>query len=125
MSGDVFEEHPFRLDLADDPGNVWPEVPLVIGSAALSCLAERLARVSCEDGIEGAAEWPSVECGDVIPDRRGGEISGPLRGDDGLSGILFDFNPTECSEIWLCEVETHVEPAAAATKAKAVFWSGR
>ena len=125
MTGDVFEEDPFGIDLADDPGDVWPEVAFVVGTLALSGLAEGLAGVSGEDGVEGAAEGCCVEGGDVVPDGGRGEISGPLGGDENGSWVFFDFDPHSGSEGRFGQVEPHVEPAASATKAKAVFWSGR
>ena len=58
---DVFEEDPFRAAFLDDAGDIGPEVARVISPAALSGRAERLARISGEDGIEGPAEGASVE----------------------------------------------------------------
>lgn len=87
MSRDVFEEHPFGADFADDPGNVWPEVALVLVAFSLPCGAERLAGVSGKDGVDCAPEGSAVEGGDIIPDWCGGEVSGPLTSDDGASGI--------------------------------------
>lgn len=56
MPGDVFEEGPFGAAFADDAGDIRPEVAGIVGTTALSGRAEGLARVSCKDGIEGAAE---------------------------------------------------------------------
>ena len=52
MPRDVFEEDPFRLDFADDAGDIWPQVPLVVGAPALSGLGEWLAWIACEDGVD-------------------------------------------------------------------------
>lgn len=125
MTGDVFEKHPFGCDFPDDPGNVGPQVAFVVLSPPLSGVGEWLAGIACEHGVEGSAEWPRVECGDVIPDWRGREISGPLGGDEGVSGVFFDFNPNTGSEAGFDQVESHVESAASATQAEAVRWSGR
>jgi hypothetical protein len=78
----VFEKDPFGFDFADDPGNVWPEVPLVILASPLSGLAERLAGISGQDGIECTAKSPPVEGGNVIPDWGGCEVAGALCGND-------------------------------------------
>jgi hypothetical protein len=51
---DVFKEHPSRFDFSDDPGNVWPQVPLVFVAFALACCAEWLAGVSGKDGVDCA-----------------------------------------------------------------------
>ena len=120
MTGDVLEEDPFRLDFADDPGNVGPQMALVIGSPALPCLAERLAGVSCEDGVECAAERSSVECGEVIPYRSGREISGPLRGDEDAARVFLPLDEGAGVEAGFGEHEAHIEAAAACAEGEAV-----
>ncbi len=82
MPGDVFEEDPFRAAFADDAGNIGPEVPRIVGTAALSSCAEGLARVSGQYGIEGAAEGTGVEAAQVGPDRGRDEIPRALGGDE-------------------------------------------
>jgi hypothetical protein len=71
VPGNVFEEDPFRAAFADDAGDVGPEVAGIVGTAALSSRAEWLAGISCEDGIEGAAEGEGAEAAQVGPDRAG------------------------------------------------------
>ncbi len=85
VTGDIFEEYPFEAgaEFARDPGNLWPEVPLVVCTAALSSMAKRLAWVSGKKGVECPGKWPGIECGEVIPDRCRGEISGALSSDEG------------------------------------------
>jgi hypothetical protein len=51
---DVFEEHPFWFDFPDDAGDIGPQVPLVVGSLALSCLGEWLTGIPGEDSIDRA-----------------------------------------------------------------------
>ena len=46
MTGDVFEEDPLGAAFGDDTGDVWPKVARIVGTAALSGRAERLARIS-------------------------------------------------------------------------------
>lgn len=82
MPCDVFEEDPCWAALADDPRDVGPEVAGIVGAAAFPGRAEGLARVSGEDGIEGAAEGASVEAAQVGPDRGRCEVSGALGGDE-------------------------------------------
>jgi len=123
VTGDVFEEDPFRFDLADDAGNVWPQVPIVVGSAPLSGVTEWLAGVACEDGVESPSERSPVEGGDVIPYRGWSEVSCPLGGDDGLSGILFPFDKTAGVESRLGEHEAHIEAATTCAEGESV--SGR
>ena len=43
MPGDVFEENPFWAAFPDDSGDVRPEVPGIVGTAALSSGAKGLA----------------------------------------------------------------------------------
>lgn len=69
VTGDVLEEDPLRAALADDTGDVGPEMAGIIDAAALSRRAEGLARVSGQDGIEGAAERSGVEAAQIGPDR--------------------------------------------------------
>ena len=82
VTGDVFQEDPFGAAFADDAGDVGPEVTRIVGTAAFSGCAERLARVACKDGIEGPAEGAGVEAAQVGPDRGRGEITRALGGDE-------------------------------------------
>lgn len=89
VPGDVFEEHPFRTAFTDDAGDVGPKVPRVVSATALSGRAEGLARVACEDGIEGPEEGKGVETAQVGPDRGRGEVSRALgRDEDGARPVL-------------------------------------
>jgi hypothetical protein len=92
VTGDVFEEHPFRLTLRDDAGDVWPEVPGVICTAAFSGRAEGLAGISGEDDVEGTVEDPRIEAAQIIPDRGRGEIPSALGGDENGAGPVFPFD---------------------------------
>lgn len=89
MTGDVFEEDPFRAAFADDAGDVGPEVAGIVGAAALSGRAEGLAGIACEDGIEGTAEGACVETAQVAPDRGWGKVTCALGCDeDGARPVL-------------------------------------
>jgi hypothetical protein len=46
MMGDIFEEHEGRLDLANDAGDMRPEVARVVRAPALARDGERLARIA-------------------------------------------------------------------------------
>ena len=78
MTGDVFEEDPFRGTFADDAGDLRPEVARIIGATAFSGSAEGLAGISGEDDVEGAAEGPGIEAAQIVPDRGRGEVPGAL-----------------------------------------------
>ena len=120
MPGDVFEEDPFGLNLADDAGDVWPQVPLVVGSPALSGLGKRLAGVSCEDGIECASEWTGIECGEVVPYRGRGEVSGPLCGDEDAAGVFLPLDKASGMEPRLGEHEAHIKSSTARAEGQSV-----
>ena len=81
VPGDVLEEHPLGAAIGDDTGDIGPEVPWVIGTAALSGRAEGLAGISGEDDVEDTAKGPGVEAAEIIPDRCRGEIACTLGGD--------------------------------------------
>ena len=68
MMGDILEEDEGRLDLADDPGDMRPEVPRVVRAPALSRDRERLARIARSDDVQRAAPWAAVEGSNVVPD---------------------------------------------------------
>ncbi len=70
MMGDVLEEDEVRLDLADDAGDMRPEVARVVGTPALARDGERLARIARSDDVHRAAPRAAVEGGNIVPDRR-------------------------------------------------------
>ncbi len=70
MMGDILEENEGRRDLADDAGDMRPEVARVVGTPALSRDRERLARIARSDDIHRAAPRVAVEGDNVVPDRR-------------------------------------------------------
>lgn len=122
MAGDILEKTPAQAisEFADDPLDVGPQVPLVFLASALARICERLARVSGQESVEGAGEWPAVEGGDVVPNWGRGEIAGSLSCDDGLTGILFDLDPAPGVELWLGEHEPQIKSASAACERQSV-----
>lgn len=70
MMGDVLEEDEGRLDLADDAGDMRPEVPRVVRAPALARDGERLARIARSDDVHRAAPRAAVEGCNIVPDRR-------------------------------------------------------
>jgi hypothetical protein len=120
VTGDVFEKYPSGFDFSDDPGNVWPEVPLVVGPFALPCHAERLAGVSGKDGVDCAPKRSPVEGGNIVPDRGGGKVSGALACDDGLPGIWFPFDKATGVESGLGKQEAKIKATAACAEGQSV-----
>ena len=120
VPGDVFEEDPFRAAFADDPGDIRPEVTGIVGSAAFPGRAERLAGVSSEDGIEGAAEWPSVKAAQVGPDRGRGEVSGALGRDEDRPWPVLPFDEGAGVIAGLGEHEAQIKASAACAEGQSV-----
>ncbi len=120
VPGDVFEEDPFRAALADDPRDVGPEVPGIVGAAALSGRAEGLARIACEYGIEGAAEGPGVETAQVGPDRGRGEVARALGGNEDSARPVLPFDEGAGVIAGLGEHEAQIKASAACTEGQSV-----
>ncbi len=68
MMGDILEEHEGRFDLADDAGDVRPEVAWVLDAPALSGDGEWLARIARSDDVHRAAPRAAVEGCNIVPD---------------------------------------------------------
>ena len=68
MMGDILEEDEGRFDLADDAGDMRPEVARVVGAPAFARDGERLARIARSDDVHRAAPWAAVEGSNVVPD---------------------------------------------------------
>ena len=120
VPGDVFEKDPFRAAFTDDPPDVGPEVAGIVGATALSGRAEGLARVSGEDGIEGAAEGTGVEAAQVCPDRGRGEVSGCLRRDEDGAGPVLPFDEGAGVIAGLGEHEAQIKASAACAEGQSV-----
>ena len=87
MTGDVFKEDPFGGAFPDDAGDLGPEVPGIIGTAAFASGAEGLAGISGEDDVEGTVERHGIETAQVAPDRGRSEVSRALGCDENAAGI--------------------------------------
>ena len=68
MMGDILEEDEGRLNLADDAGDMRPEVARVVGAPAFARDREWLARIARSDDVHRAAPRAAVEGGNVVPD---------------------------------------------------------
>ena len=120
VPGDVFQEHPLGRAFAHNAGNIWPEVARVISPAAFACCTERLAGISGQDGIEGSAEGPGIKAAQVVPDRRGGEISRALGGNENRAGPVLPFNERAGVIAGLGEHEAQIKATAACTEGQSV-----
>ena len=119
MMGDVLEEHEGRLALADDAGDMRPEVARVVRAPALARDAERLARIARSDDVHRAAPRAAVEGGNVVPDRRliQGRVFHPRHEDGRGVGVPLDVTHSAISGA--CEVQPEVEPAGARAEREA------
>lgn len=120
MTGDVFEKDPFRAELKDDAGNIGPEVAGIIGAAAFPGRAEGLARISGQDGIEGAAEGPGIEAAQVGPDRGRGEVSGCLCRDEDRPWPVLPFDKGAGVIAGFGEHEAQIKASAACAEGQSV-----
>lgn len=113
MMGDIFEEHEGRLDLANDPRNVGPEVPRVVRAPAFARDRERLARISRSNDVHRAAPRAAVEAGNIVPDRCRiqGRLFHPCH--ENGCGVGFPFDMAHSSISGHGDGEPEVEPACA------------
>jgi len=119
MMGDVLEEDEGRLDLADDPGDMRPEVARVVRAPALARDRERLARIARSDDVHRAAPRAAVEGGDIVPDNSliQGRIFHP-RHESGC-GVGFPFDMAHSTISGECDGEPEIEPARAGAEREA------
>jgi hypothetical protein len=120
MMGDVLEEDEGRLDLADDAGDMRPEVARVIRPPALARDRERLARIARSDDVHRAAPRAAVEGGNVVPDNSliQGRVFHP-RHESGC-GVGFPFDMAHSTISGDGDGEPEVEPARAGAEGEAV-----
>ena len=67
MVADVLEEHERRLDFADDPGDVGPEVPGVVFTSLFAGDAEGSAGITSNDAMNAATPRLAVEGFEIAP----------------------------------------------------------
>ena len=120
VTGDVFEEDPFRAAFGNDAGDLGPEVAGIVGATAFSGGAEGLAGISGEDGIEGPSEGPRVEGSQVIPDRGRGEISRALGRDEHRSRPVLPFDKGAGVISGFGEHEAQIKASAACAEGQSV-----
>ena len=92
MMGDILEEDEGRFDLADDPGDMRPEVARVVHAPALARDGKRLARIARSDDVHRAAPRAAIEAGNVVPNRRviQGRVLHPRHESGCSEGFPFD-----------------------------------
>jgi len=113
---DVLNKDPFRLALANDAGDIGPEVTGIVCAAAFTSGAERLAGVSGQHSVECTAERPGVKAAQIIPDWRGRKIPCALGGDEHSSGPVLPFDKGTGVIPGLGEHEAQIKATAACTE---------
>lgn len=119
MMGDILEEHEGRLDLADDAGDMRPEVARVIRTPALARDREWLARIARSDNVHSAAPRAAVEGSNIVPDNSliQGRVFHPRHESGCGEGFPFDMAHSTISGE--CDGEPEVEPARAGAEGEA------
>jgi len=120
VTGDVFEKYPFRATFPDDAGDIWPEVPGVVGPGSLSGGAEGLAGIPGQHRVERAAEGPGIEAAQIVPDWGRGEIPRGLGGDEDGAGPVFPFDKGAGVEARFGEHEAQIKASAACAERQSV-----
>ena len=106
--------------MPDDTGDVGPEVPGIVGTAALSSGAEGLAGISCKDDVEGAEERPGLQAAQIVPDRGRGEIPGALGGDEDRSWPVLTLDEGAGVIAGFGEHEAQIKASAACAEGQSV-----
>lgn len=119
MMGDIFEEDEGRLDLADDAGDMRPEVARVIRTPALARDGERLARIARSDDVHRATPRAAVEGGNIVPDNSliQGRVFHPRHESGCGVGLPFDMAHSTISGDG--DGEPEIEPARAGAEGEA------
>ena len=119
MMGDVFEEDEGRLDLADDAGDMRPEVAWVVSAPALARDAEWLTRIARSDDVHRSAPRAAIEGSNVVPDNSliQGRVFHPRHESGCGEGFPFDMAHSTISGDG--DGEAEVEPASAGAKGEA------
>jgi len=120
VPGDVLEEDPLGAALSNNPGDLGPEVAGIVGTAALSGCAERLAGIPCEDDVEGTAEGPCIKAAQVVPDRCRGEIPCALGGDEHSSRPVLPFDEGSGVITGFGEHEAQIKASAACAEGQSM-----
>jgi hypothetical protein len=126
MMGDILEEHEGRLDLADDPGDMRPEMAWIVRAPALARDAERLARIARSDDIHRAAPRAAVEGSNVVPDNSliQGRVFHPRHESGCGEGFPFDMAHSTISGDGDGEPEVETARAGAEREAEEACVSG-
>ena len=117
---DVFKEDPFGRALPDNPGDLGPEVPGIVGTGTLSGRAEGLTGISGQDDFEGPTEGSGIEAAQIIPDRRWRKIRCALGGDENAARICLPLDKGAGVIAGFGEHEAQIKASAACAEGQSV-----
>ena len=117
---DIFEEDPLGAAFDDDAGDLGPEVPGIIGTATLASGAERLARISGENDVEGTAERSGIKTAKVVPNRGRGEVSRALGRDEDGAGVSLPLDEGAGVKSGFCQHDAQIQASAACAEGQPV-----
>ena len=120
MAWDVFKKDPLRGTFSDDPGDLGPEVPRIVGPATLASGAEGLAGISGQHCVEGTVEGAGIEGSQVIPDWGWGEITSALGRDEDAAGPVLPLDEGAGVIAGLSEHEAQIKASAACAEGQSV-----
>jgi hypothetical protein len=120
VTRDVFEEHPFGLALADNPGDLWPEMAGIVCPTTFASGAKGLAGISCKDDVEGAEERPGIKYAQIVPNWGRGEIPCALCGDEDGTRPILPLDKGAGVKAGFGEHEAHIQASAACAEGQSV-----
>ena len=119
MMGDILEEDEGRFDLADDAGDMRPEMAWILAAEPSACDRKWLARIARSDDIHRAAPRAAVEGSNVVPDNSliQGRVFHPRHESGCGEGFPFDMAHSTISGDG--DGKPEVEPASAGAEGEA------
>jgi hypothetical protein len=119
VSLDVLEEHPFRLDLADDSGNLWPQMAWIVLPSTVTGVAKWLAGITGREDLYAAAPRAAVEGSEIVPDRRRSQCLVFHPRHESGRGVTFPLDVTNSSVGGLCDMQAEIESGIAGAERQA------
>jgi hypothetical protein len=118
--GDVLKENESWLYLADDAGDVGPEVAGVVRAESLPGHAERLAGVAANEAIHDATPRSAVEGGKIAPQRARIQAALFHARDKEAGDVGFSLNATDDASSWMRQSNGEIESAVAGAEGEDV-----
>jgi hypothetical protein len=119
MAGDVLEEAPLRRDLADDAGDLGPEVPGIVPALPIAAEREGLAGITGRDEMNAAAPRSAIEGAQIVPDRSRSQGRVRHPGHEDRRGKSVPLDETHSAVSGLGQVEAEIEASDSGAKTEA------